>query len=649
MAQKELHFFYLIEDCGLHFIIFKSELIESLWTDIKRSYFYLMGEEVEKDIISVSPDIAMSKGGNLRRSSAGHATTGTSLPSSNGAEKVLPHYLRASTNSCHDFCKYGRKHAFEAKERRPIRHKVTRNARDSVEDQDQIKNVNLGDRKKKPMVKLKATPELKIELLEKPTIIKQKAFPSVKKTEISIKPAMASKQGSVTAKSSLPSNQSGVPSGRSSSVNSPLNPLGTLDGRKISDSIPLSPSQKGNVRKIGRRSPSNHSSGLSGGRNSEKEASSPSGGNLTVRRNGEKKIVQKTGLSKSGERKKPPIASFSPKPVNQVPSLKPLTYRSPKTISPKMNQNRSRKAEPNDEQIMEKTLYVIEPKTKDESLKPVEHDETINRASRSSLSLSSLSSCPSLSSDEEEEANEESEPELNEGDNTYCKHDKTGKIKAEDSKGGDNRRLRRSAMTCPEDKDCAPQKLRFQRGKVVSLDRVNSGPRRLRFRPGRVVGENQEESENSGPKRLKFRQGRVMGENQESENSGLQRLKFMQGRVMGENQESSENSGLKRLKFRQGRVMGVSLSGKSLIGRRSFRRNRDLGGGDANATKAGTPSVVLRHQDMQGKKEEQGLFNDVIEETANKLVETRKSKVKALVGAFETVISLQESKPAATV
>jgi hypothetical protein len=35
----------------------------------------------------------------------------------------------------------------------------------------------------------------------------------------------------------------------------------------------------------------------------------------------------------------------------------------------------------------------------------------------------------------------------------------------------------------------------------------------------------------------------------------------------------------------------------------------------------------------------------VIEETASKLVESRKSKVKALVGAFETVISLQDGKP----
>ncbi|XP_078430265.1 uncharacterized protein LOC144702196 [Wolffia australiana] len=56
-------------------------------------------------------------------------------------------------------------------------------------------------------------------------------------------------------------------------------------------------------------------------------------------------------------------------------------------------------------------------------------------------------------------------------------------------------------------------------------------------------------------------------------------------------------------------------------------------------------TVVLRHQDVQDRKESMGLFNDVIEERASKLSELRKSKVMALVGAFETVISLQEGKP----
>ncbi|KAK6912436.1 Calmodulin-binding domain, plant [Dillenia turbinata] len=48
-----------------------------------------------------------------------------------------------------------------------------------------------------------------------------------------------------------------------------------------------------------------------------------------------------------------------------------------------------------------------------------------------------------------------------------------------------------------------------------------------------------------------------------------------------------------------------------------------------------------------GKKDTQA-YNDVIEETARKLVEKRKSKVLALAGAFETVISLQDPETTST-
>ncbi|CAN6850739.1 unnamed protein product [Brassica oleracea] len=54
--------------------------------------------------------------------------------------------------------------------------------------------------------------------------------------------------------------------------------------------------------------------------------------------------------------------------------------------------------------------------------------------------------------------------------------------------------------------------------------------------------------------------------------------------------------------------------------------------------------VVLRHQKAEGKKKMMTLFNNVIEETMSKLTKVRKTKVKALIGAFETVISLQDNK-----
>ncbi|XP_011077172.1 microtubule-associated protein RP/EB family member 1-like [Sesamum indicum] len=55
-----------------------------------------------------------------------------------------------------------------------------------------------------------------------------------------------------------------------------------------------------------------------------------------------------------------------------------------------------------------------------------------------------------------------------------------------------------------------------------------------------------------------------------------------------------------------------------------------------------TPATKLR-PGVQGKKDT-AVSNDVIKETASKLREQRKNRVKALAGAFESVISLQEAK-----
>ncbi|XP_072956140.1 uncharacterized protein [Typha angustifolia] len=122
------------------------------------------------------------------------------------------------------------------------------------------------------------------------------------------------------------------------------------------------------------------------------------------------------------------------------------------------------------------------------------------------------------------------------------------------------------------------------------------------------------------------------------------KLNFRRGKVVN---IPSENSGPRRLIFRPAKVASESWNAKGEGRVRSFRRRRNSM--DMSTPTLEGPIVHLRHQDVQDKKDIQGLFNHVIEETASKLVETRKSKVKALVGAFETVISLQESKAVTTV
>ncbi|KAF8042135.1 hypothetical protein BT93_A0672 [Corymbia citriodora subsp. variegata] len=105
----------------------------------------------------------------------------------------------------------------------------------------------------------------------------------------------------------------------------------------------------------------------------------------------------------------------------------------------------------------------------------------------------------------------------------------------------------------------------------------------------------------------------------------------------------TESSSLRRLKFRRGRAFGENRSPKADARRITFKRKEKIEGGKNSSTPSSI-KITLKHQDVREKKEGQRLFNNMIEETASRLVETRKSKVKALVGAFETVISLQETE-----
>lgn len=100
----------------------------------------------------------------------------------------------------------------------------------------------------------------------------------------------------------------------------------------------------------------------------------------------------------------------------------------------------------------------------------------------------------------------------------------------------------------------------------------------------------------------------------------------------------SEEEKPTRLRFRKGRVAGEESSSGIQLRIRSLRRRGVGVSGGAN-TGFVVPAVTLKHQKTLEKKRSQRLYNNLIEETASKLAKTRKSRVKALVGAFETLIS----------
>ncbi|PHT30548.1 hypothetical protein CQW23_29853 [Capsicum baccatum] len=155
----------------------------------------------------------------------------------------------------------------------------------------------------------------------------------------------------------------------------------------------------------------------------------------------------------------------------------------------------------------------------------------------------------------------------------------------------------------------------------------------------------------SSKKLLHIAEEETMGKNQKKtlrkgktgcsndNNSSAVKLKFTRGKIFDLQQETSSP---RRLTFRWGRH--VSESQDSNIRKRIFKKKGV--DGDKRNTIPISGKIVLRHQDVQEKKDVQGLLNNMIEETTSKLIETGKTKVKALVGAFETVISLH-NKPSA--
>ncbi|XP_052196844.1 uncharacterized protein LOC127804132 [Diospyros lotus] len=303
-------------------------------------------------------------------------------------------------------------------------------------------------------------------------------------------------------------------------------------------------------------------------------------------RNSEIKRGKKTGTSKASVEKAlaDPPASLSPKPsISRVMSLNVKKHKNVKVLSPLKDQNGIRKAE----QKLPNNEKVVE-----KTLHVVKV-ETENKVLESVQNGNTLHSPPSLTQSSPKFSSPPKSPALSfheEGPVVDYEHadsevNETYESISESSEGVSLHEVDTSVGNCNR----IPGEARFG----LSSDN-DSTPVKLKFKRGKVVDL---QSENSGPRRLRFRRGRVLGENQGS---------------------------------------------KAGNRRRNFKKRVD---DDTNQITANSEKVALRHQDVQGKKDAQGLFNNVIEETASKLVESRKSKVKALVGAFETVISLQDTKP----
>ncbi|XP_011087296.1 uncharacterized protein LOC105168836 [Sesamum indicum] len=108
-------------------------------------------------------------------------------------------------------------------------------------------------------------------------------------------------------------------------------------------------------------------------------------------------------------------------------------------------------------------------------------------------------------------------------------------------------------------------------------------------------------------------------------------------RVVQEEKDSSP----RKLKFRRARAVEIQ-NGNAASFEKSIRRL--ISDGEFMHRRNDPVRGAFHRQAAEQKNKNPGLMNSVIEETASKLVQMRQSKVKALVGAFECVINIQDSE-----
>ncbi|KAK4252494.1 hypothetical protein QN277_014487 [Acacia crassicarpa] len=190
------------------------------------------------------------------------------------------------------------------------------------------------------------------------------------------------------------------------------------------------------------------------------------------------------------------------------------------------------------------------------------------------------------------------------------KSNKTGnQYPGENVKVGFKIRPKMGAAGGAGDRVIPARRLSFRRGKVIELQPQNNAPlpRRLKFRPARLLSDTEREK--------------------------IENRKWV--RKWKEADKSESNDAKTKSETILPRVQMAERSKRRSFGRKVADENK------IDGSASGSQQVVLRHQNLLGKQvTPRRLYNNVIEETATKLAELRQSKVKALVGAFETVISL---------
>ncbi|KAJ0963474.1 hypothetical protein J5N97_028596 [Dioscorea zingiberensis] len=658
-------------------------------------------EVLETVIVPIPPDLFPIKR-EEKRNSTGKAKARISPSLSNSSEKPIPNYLRPSTGSCHDFCKYGRKHAFEIKERRPLRRRIYSTNEILGENHNEEKIPVIGNRRKRDIQKQKtegpmntmektaSSPQNSISsadelhrdlssinemnpLIIDKNIVTEELIISNQAEEFIEEPTIIELE---TPPDLASSNESG------SGENSPASKAGEFPGELLfMEDMMLETTPSASVQKcivdtdeygplkqseeefkgpqsITMKKTKSIKKGITSSKGKDAGSKQIKARTLNASdlRRGAARPKNDTSVKTKVTRQKETDESVKPNTITkQKTTLRITSPRAPTSIKvnsssssvarilkPKTSSLPSKKSDKSTRAttlritsprpptvIKQKTpssgvVRILKPKTSSPSKKsdiPVRAtlkprtpliaksvntiskigERRVLRSPRASLSpKASFTSVPSIKLRSIAKNSRLASPK-NIG--------KIGKKELENNEKHQTRKLRSSSIASN-----SPQKKKKDKEGML----IKTGIHHRKTEPKLMQRNNVNAKMQEAPHKLSFRRGKVI--TPQAENTGPRWLRF-RARVSNENQNGTVPQ------------------------RRSLRKRSGLGKvAEPNETIAEASTVVLRHQEQQEKKDKQGLFNVVIEETASKLVETRKSKVKALVGAFETVISLQEKK-----
>ncbi len=556
-------------------------------------------ESIETPLI---PEITEAEHGLQRRRNSTEK-----LDSPNGEVKILSRYLRASPSSCHDVCKFGTKH--EAKTRSSFPKMVTAKGGERLVLEKAVTSI---ERKKKSAISPKPSSDSRVQKPSNHVVIKGEVSSSTKNEIASLEKVLT------------PLKEIGVAVEHAS--NQKLKPM---QSKQFSHPAEGSLS----IQRINEIRISNELQGDSDRSRKSKIISKE----LRTSKMGEKNVCIPHTVYLFPKHSVKRVSSMNTKNENRVVKVKPK--------------------QPVNEDVPEKTLYVIEASTENKTVEPSQNGvHIINSSPSSSQSLvdKSLKHARKgiLSSRLPPSSKKNNLRHTGTGFNATLSppssslsignksltHIRRGTLRAKSSLSPSepSHSKQHGAKTGSEDQIASAKveyRSRPRRDGMVSSEIIVSPARKLKFRRGKVV---EVQSENSTPRRLKFRRVRLLGEIQNGK-------------------DHTRKSSIRRKEVDDGELSSSKLKSdkdfqthKNVEGTRRRSSKKKEVGDSENDSKIEPEEVVLRHPNVEGKKDTQSLYNNVIEETASKLVMTRKSKVKALVGAFETVISLQDSRPSVT-